>query len=183
MNGDLENCEVTGARPGGLGYEEAALAVAKLAIAAPAVVAGVPTVSYIDWELVFPGRTLPETTESGSAATVPAAELAAARQIYARNRLLDEARPLVADVGADRRAQVDGWIVGEWPSDEEFADSATLMLARLLGPEELNALVAGSPIEREFPTEAEIRAAARTGFDELGAARRLRARYCLRYEC
>lgn len=187
-----QDCEVTRAAPEGLGFEAAALEVARTGVIRPATLDGAPVDRQIAFSVVFQPEPIETATESipyeGPEPTPSA--LALARRIVLQD--LDESvaleeEGLLEGLADDRREIVRQWMRDLRPlGDEVFIANQTLMIARLARESEMAAYLAdGTRPTSPLPTAEDmgrVTSDMSTPEDDI-AWKALRDRYCARWSC
>lgn len=187
-DGALADCRVVQASPSGLGFDRAALSLTPRFRINPRLEDGVSSKSRVQFPIRF--RLPPEENEpippwtgpEPNRAVVDALKPMAAFLIDASSRE-EMSDPL--DVDEDRKAFVENLMeVIEADLRDQSIDAMAVTLARLVTPEQAEALIAGGMPPGRPPSEEEMMAAG-DRMEEIGAEydRRLRAGYCARYEC
>jgi TonB family protein len=188
-----QDCEVVSAAPDGLGFEAAALEVARTGVVRPATLDGIPVRATVTFNVGFYCETLEESTWTPTpyrgAEPTPAA-LALARQIVLQGldvSMQSEEEALLEGLADDRRGIVRGWLRELRPLGEEvFIQNQTLTVARLSTESEMSAyLAAGTLPSSPAPTPEQIEAASSDLVDPDERLIRItvRDRYCARWSC
>lgn len=187
-----QDCEVTNSPPEGLGFEAAAIEVARTGVIRLARLDGQPVPGQIAFNVVFqpePVETLVEPTPYEGPEPTPTAISLARRIVLAtleESVRLDE-EEMLAGLAADRREIVRGWIHELMPlGDEIYVANQTLMIARLSQESEMEAWLAdGTPPASPPPTIEDMARASSDMHRPEDAAqwKALRDRYCARWSC
>lgn len=188
-----QDCEVASAEPEGLGFEAAALEVARTGVVRPATLDGVPVRATVSFNIRFAGGLLEEADwdpvpYEGPEPTPTA--LALARQIVLRSldvSVPSEEEALLDGLAGDRREIVRDWLRELRPLGEEnYIRNQTLMIARLSKESEMAAYLAdGTLPSSPVPTPDQVAAATSDLADPEDEAIwiEVRDRYCARWSC
>jgi TonB family protein len=188
-----QDCEVASAAPEGLGFEAAALEVARTGVVRPATLNGVPVRATVAFNIRFAGGHLQDVDwdpvpYEGPEPTPTA--LALARQIVLRDldvSVHSEEEDLLDGLAEDRRETVRDWLRELRPlGDEVFIRNQTLMIARLAVESEMAAYLAdGTLPSSPVPTPEQMAAAGSDLADPNDQAIwiEVRDRYCARWSC
>ncbi|MDP3803056.1 energy transducer TonB [Brevundimonas sp.] len=188
-----KDCEVVSAAPEGMGFEAAALEVARTGIVRPAMLDGVPVREEVTFNIEFSTETL----EEAAWAPVPyegpeptPAALALARRIVLQGldvSVQSEEEALLDGLAGDRREIVRDWLRELRPlGDEIFIHNQTLMVARLSAESEMSAYLAdGTLPSSPVPTPEQMAVATSDLADpnERAIWIAVRDRYCARWSC
>ena len=188
-----EDCEVVSVAPEGMGFEAAALEVARTGVVRPAMLDGAPVRGKVDFNVGFETESL----EEAAWAPVPyegpeptPSALALARRIVLQGlevSVRSEEAALLDGLGDDRREIVRDWLRELRPlGDEIFIRNQTLAVARLSAESEMSAYLAdGSLPSSPAPTPEEIAVATSDLADPNDQAIwiAVRDRYCARWSC
>jgi len=184
IRGRLEDCEVISATPGGLGFGPAALSLTPSIRTSPMLVDGVERHSRVNFNLVF--KPEPDEAPIAWAGPEPSPEQVEALRPFARMMLAEVPLETIIDgVDADRREAVIRMQedVGR-EFEQRLVDSLALALARIMTPEQVQAIVAGRPVPGGRPERERIESA---GDDmvrvEIQYRDQVRDRYCALYQC
>lgn len=188
-----KDCDVVSAAPEGLGFEAAALEVARTGVVRPAMLDGVPVRATVEFNVAFQA----ERIEDSSWEPVPyegpeptPRALALARQIVLRTidaSLQAEEETLLGGLADDRREIVRDWLFALRPLDAEISiRNQTLMIARLSTEADMSAYVTGGTLPLSpIPTPEQIAVATSDLADPNDRAVwiEVRDRYCARWAC
>lgn len=185
-----QDCEVKRAAPEGLGFEAAALEVARTGVIRPAMRDGEPVPRQVAFTVVFTPQPIeaefipydgPEPTPSA---------LALARQITLldlEESMASEEETLLEGLADDRREIVREWMRELRPLDDELLISnQALMLARLARESEMAAYLADGTVPTSpVPTPEDMARATSDmyGPQDVAEWTALRDRYCARWSC
>jgi hypothetical protein len=188
-----QDCEVVNAAPEGLGFEAAALEVARTGVIRPAMRDGAAVRGKIAFNVVLSTDPLEEAQwepvpYEGTEPTPGA--LALARQIVIQNlevSVQSEEEALLDGLADDRREIVRDWLRELRPlGDDIFVHNQTLMVARLSLVSEMSAYLAdGTLPSSPVPTPDQIAIATSDLADSNDQAIwiEVRDRYCARWAC
>ncbi len=188
-----QDCEVESAAPEGMGFEAAALEVARTGVVRPAMLDGVPVRRTVAFNIGFSAEPLEEAAwgpvpYDGPEPTPTA--LALARQIVLQGlnvSIQSEEEVLLDGLADDRRQIVRDWLRELRPlGDEVFIRNQTLMIARLSVESEMAAYLAdGTLPSSPVPTPEQMAAATSDLADPGDEAiwTEVRERYCARWSC
>jgi TonB family protein len=185
-----QDCEVKHAGPGGLGFEAAALEVARTGVVRPAMRDGEAVPRQIAFTVVFSAQPIESESIPYEGPEPTASALALARQIT----LLDleeamalEEETLLEGLAQDRREIVREWMRELRPLDDERSISnQALMLARLAKESEMAAYLADGTVPTSpTPTPEDMARASSDmyGPQDIAEWTALRDRYCARWSC
>lgn len=186
-DGTLADCRAVDVSPAGLGFDRAALTLTPRFVVSPRQQDGVSQKSRVTFNVRF---RLPAEDEGPAPWTGPepdpaTIELLTPMATFMFEESLREQTSQPFDVDPDRVDFVRNLVTttGEDLRDQSITSMA-LALARLLTPEQIEALAARRRPPGEFPTEDQVMAASDEAYQvELEFTRRVRAGYCSRYEC
>ena len=179
--GAVEDCQLVDSVPAGAGFERVALASASTMRFSPKIVDGRPVAARVRVPLTFRAAPAfpPYQGADPSPETVKAL-LPLARFIVAES---DSGR-IVADVGDDRRDQLQSWIDEVLPVDPEVdAQRIAIRFARTLTPEQAEEIAAGRRPSGPLPDWNTLNGAAEPDPRLVTAGDELRRRYCAVYDC
>ena len=184
-----QDCKVKKAAPEGLGFEAAAVEVARTGVIRPAMRDGEPVPREIAFTVFFQPAPIPESIPYEGPEPTPSA-LALARQITLldlQEAMVSEEETLLEGLADDRREIVREWMRELRPLDNElFISNQSLMLARLAKESEMAAYLAdGTVPTAPVPTPEEIARATSDmyGPQDVAEWTALRDRYCARWSC
>lgn len=188
-----QDCEVVSATPEGLGFETAALEVARTGVVRPATLDGAPVRATVSFNIRFAGGLLEEADwdpvpYEGPEPTPTA--LALARQIVLQSldvSVQSEEDVLLDGLAEDRREIVRDWLRELRPlGDEVFIRNQSLMIARLSMESEMAAYLADGTLPASPVPTPEQMAAATSDLadpDDQAIWTEVRKRYCARWSC
>lgn len=183
--GTVTDCTVVEAEPAGLGFEQAAVAVARTGRVRPATVNGVAQSDSVQFAMPFALGTRPQPPAPWTEAEPSNAAMALARQVISNWAGPARRDPASLDVAPDRADRVADLIfsIDREMHDEGQAASA-VYLARMYTEDQLRMLTVGQRRPSRLPWTARTASAGDRIFAfEQARSLRLRQANCAHYEC